>query len=408
MVERIVVTGLGAVSALGLTAEENWAAAKAGEGGIAPHTFDPGPHGPEAATNPAALVKGDALAALEKGVGRRVGASLDPFALYALLAAHEALRTAGLLGAPLGGRAAAVMGNGIGGLQTLEKGYERLFGMKVTKVHPLTIPRVMVSAPVSAIAMEFGITGPVFATSSACASSGHAIAQGAALIAGGLADLAVVGGSEAMASPGGMRSWEALQAMSDATCRPFSQGRDGMIVGEGGAALVLERESHAAARGAKPIAVYAGAGMSSDAFHWTQPSLEGTVSAMRQACEAAGVLDAPQILIAAHGTGTPVNDKNEALALRTLFGERIGAHPVIATKSNHGHVIGASAALQTVIALKALEAGLAPPILNYLGPDEDCAGLDLVLGAARPIEAKTLLVNAFAFGGLNVSLAFTR
>jgi nodulation protein E len=262
----------------------------------------------------------------------------------------------------------------------------------------------MVSAPVSAIAIEFGITGPVFATSSACASSAHAIAQGASLIAGGLADIAIVGGSEAMASPGGMRSWEGLQAMSEVACRPFSAGRDGMAIGEGGAALVIERESHAIARGAKPLGYYMGAGLSSDAFHWTQPSLEGATSAMRRAIEAGDLLDGGEVLISAHGTGTPLNDKNEAAAIRGLFGD--GGHPVIATKSAHGHLIGASAAAQAVIALRGLTEGLAPPILNYLGPDEECAGLDLVLGAARPIKARSLLVNAFAFGGLNASLAF--
>src|SRR5579863_4736513 len=406
MDEPIVVTGLGAVSALGLTADENWTAARDGDGGIKPHLLEPGPHGPPPVTTPVALVKGDAIGALEAAVGRRIGGSLDPFASYALLAAHEALGQAGLLGAPLGPRASAVFGNGIGGLVTLEKAYERFFGLKATKVHPLTVPRVMVSAPVSAIAIEFGITGPTFATSSACASAGHAIIQGASLIRDGLADLAVVGGSEAMASPGGVRSWEGLQAMSDTTCRPFSVGRDGMSIGDGGAALVLERESRAKARGATVLARYCGAGMSSDAFHWTQPSLEGAMTAMRQACEAGGFLDEDQVLISAHGTGTPLNDKNEAAAIRGVFGECAMRHPVIATKSAHGHVIGASAAVQAVIALKALHAGLAPPILGYLGPDEACGELDLVLDKARPITAKALLVNAFAFGGLNVSLAF--
>ncbi|MGH6957759.1 MAG: beta-ketoacyl-[acyl-carrier-protein] synthase family protein [Caulobacteraceae bacterium] len=406
MVERIVVTGIGAVSALGLTADENWAAARDGEGGVAIEVFDTAPHGPPPVSFPAAQVKGDAVAALEAALGRRIGGSLDPFAIYALKAAHEALSQAGLLGSPLGARAAAVMGNGIGGLRTLEKAYERLFGLKASKVHPLTVPRVMVSAPVSAIAMEFGITGPVFATSSACASSAHAITQGAGLIAQGLADVAVVGGSEAMASPGGVRSWEGLQAMSASACRPFSAGRDGMVIGEGGAALVLERESHAAARGARPLAIYAGAGLSSDAFHWTQPSLEGAVSAMRQACDAGGLLSGETVLICAHGTATPLNDKNEAAAIREVFGEGAARHPVIATKSAHGHVIGASAAVQSAIGLRALAEGLAPPILGYLGPDEDCAGLGLVLEKAAPTDAKALIVNAFAFGGLNCSLAF--
>src|SRR3984957_1016005 len=406
MPERIVVTGLGAVSALGLTADENWIAARDGQTGIAIHDFDTGPNGSGLKPNPAALVKGDPAPLLEAALGRRIAGSLDPFALYALKAAHEALQQAGLLGAPLGTRAAAVMGSGIGGLQTLEKGYERLFGLKAQKVHPLTVPKVMVSAPVSAIAMEFGIKGPLFSTSSACSSAAHAIAQGAALIAGGLADVAVVGGSEAMASPGGMRSWEGLQAMTDSTCRPFSKDRDGMAIGEGGAALVLESERHAELRGATPLAWYVGAGMTSDAFHLTQPSLDGAVSAMRQACEAGGFLAGEELLISAHGTGTPLNDRNEAAAMRELFGWAAPRHPVIATKSAHGHVIGASPAVQAVIALKGLAAGLAPPILGYLGPDEDCAGIDLVLGEARPIRAKSLLVNAFAFGGLNCCLAF--
>lgn len=414
MAEPIVVTGLGAVSALGLDAAENWAAALAGQGGIESHLFDTGeleplvrgPRGPEPFSAPVALVKGDAHAALEAALERRVGASFDVFSIYALKATHEALAQAGLLGERLGGRTAVIMGNGVGGLHTQEKAYEKFYGLRGGKVHPMTVPRAMMSAPASAIAMEWGATGAVFATSSACASSGHAIAQGAGLIALGMADVAIVGGSEAMATPGGMKSWEALQATSDTTCRPFSIGRDGMTIGEGGAALVIERLSHAEARGARPIATLAGFGQTSDAFHWTQPSLEGPVASMRQACEAAGILDGRQVLISAHGTGTPLNDKNESAAIHEVFGANAKRHPVIATKSGHGHVIGASAALQAVIALKALEAGMAPPILNFLGPDPEC-DVDLVLGQARAITARALLVNAFAFGGLNVSLAFT-
>jgi len=148
-------------------------------------------------------------------------------------------------------------------------------------------------------------------------------------------------------------------------------------------------------------------GLSSDAFHWTQPSLDGAVAAMTAACEQAGVTAAGQILISAHGTGTPLNDANEAAAIHAVFGARAKAHPVIATKSAHGHLIGASTAVQAVIALIALEARSAPPILNWLGPDPDC-DLDLVLGEARPIDADVLLLNAFAFGGLNTSLVFRR
>jgi nodulation protein E len=405
---RIVVTGLGAICALGHTAGETWTAAREGRGAIARHAFDPGPHGPEGHVTPAALVEGDVVGALEAALGRRVGASLDPFALFALKASHEALDQAGLIGAPaLERRTAVVFGHGFGGLHTLEASYERFYGQKAPRFHPLSVPKVMVSAAVSAAAMEFRIKGPVFAVSSACSSSGHAIAQGAAMIASGQADIALAGGSEAIATPGCLRGWEGLHAMTATTCRPFSSGRDGMAIGEGGGALVLEGLDHARARGAAILGELTGVGLSSDAFHWTQPSLDGAVAAMTTACEQAGVTAAGQILISAHGTGTPLNDANEATAIHAVFGARAKAHPVIATKSAHGHLIGAATAVQGVIALMALAERRAPPILNWLGPDPAC-DLDLVLGEARPIEAEVLLLNAFAFGGLNTSLVFRR
>jgi nodulation protein E len=403
---RIVVTGLGAVSALGVGAEANWSAARDGVCGIAQHTFDPGAHGPEPVTLPAALVQPGFADALEARMGRKLSATLDRFALFALASAFEALDQAGLIDHPaLDQRTAVVLGHGQGGQETLEKSYERFFGQKTQRMHPTSVPKIMVSGAASAVAMQFVIHGPVFATSSACASSAHAMVQGAGLIQTGLADIAVVGGSEAIATPGSMAGWQAIHALSDTTCRPFSAGRDGMVMGEGGAVLILEDREHALARGARILGEYLGAGMSSDAFHITQPSLDGTQAALRAACANAGLTDLDQVLISAHGTGTPLNDQNEAATLRAVFGDRAGRHPVIATKSAHGHLIGGSAALQAVIALKALEAGLAPPIQGYLGADPDC-DLDLVLGAARPITARHVLLNAFAFGGLNVSMAF--
>src|SRR5215472_3723568 len=238
---------------------------------------------------PVALVADDAVAVLEAALGRRVGGSLDMFSVYALKASHEALAQAGLIGERLGARAGAVIGNSTGGVRTLEKAFERFFGLRTGKIHPLTVPRLMGSAAVSAVAMEFGVTGPVFTTSSACSSSGHAIVQGAMLINAGMADVVIAGGTEAMCAPSGIRVWEGLQAMSETACRPFSAGRDGMVAGDGAAALILERESHATARGATPIATLAGMGQSSDAFHWTQPSLEGAIAAMAPAVEGAGL-----------------------------------------------------------------------------------------------------------------------
>ena len=405
---RIVVTGLGAISALGRGVGETWAAARDGHGAIAAHAFDPGPNGPEPHTTPAALVTGDIIGPLEAALGRKIGASLDPFALMALGPAHEALSQAGLLGDPvLEHRTALVLGHGFAGVHTLEASYERFYGQKAPRMHPLTVPKVMVSAPVSATAMEFKIRGPVFAVSSACASSGHAISQGAGFIASGECDVALVGGSEAIATPGCLRGWEGLSAITATTCRPFSAGRDGMAIGEGGAVIVLEALDHAQARGATILAEFAGAGLSSDAFHWTQPSLDGAVASMTKARAAARLGDAESVLICAHGTGTLLNDKNEAAAIRAVFGSRAQAHPVTATKSAHGHLIGAAAALQGVIGLMALIEGRAPPILGWLGADPEC-DLNLVLTPAQPIAADALLINAFAFGGLNTALIFRR
>jgi nodulation protein E len=403
---NIVVTGLGAVSALGHSAAENWTSARAGRSGIRAHLFDPGPCGPDAHTTPAALIEGEIVGALEASLGRRLGNSLDPFALLALKVCHEALSEAGLIGAAsLEHRCAIVLGHGFAGIHTLEASYERFYGQRLGKLHPLSVPKVMVSAPVSAVAMEFGVKGPVFAVSSACASSGHAIAQGAALIKSGQVDIAIVGGSEAIATPACLRAWEGLQAMSDTTCRPFSMGRDGMTIGEGAAALVLERETHAISREAPVLGRLSGVGFSSDAHHWTQPSLEGAVSAMRAALDQAHESGSRPILISTHGTGTPLNDRNEAAAINAVFGSDAKRHPVIATKSGHGHLIGASTALQAVIGLMAMSRSAAPPILGYLGPDPEC-DLDLVVGTSREIDVSTLLLNAFAFGGLNTSLVF--
>lgn len=406
MSRRIVITGWGALSSLGVTAAANWDAAREGRSGIAPHLFDGGQNAAAPFTLPAALTPDGFQGAFEARHGRKVSGSLDRFALLALCAAAEALEHAGLVGHPaLDHRTAIVLGHGQGGQETLEKAYERFFGLKSPRVHPSTVPKIMVSGGVSAIAMQFGVHGPVFATSSACASSAHAIVQGAGMIQTGMTDIAIVGGSEAIATPGCMCGWQMIQALAGETCRPFSKDRDGMVMGDGGAVLILEEYEHARARGAEILGEYLGAGMTSDAFHITQPSLEGTSAAMRQAIRAGDLADAEEVLISAHGTGTPLNDKNEAASIRSAFGDKAMNHPVIATKSAHGHLIGGSAALQTVIALHAIRAGLAPPVLNFNEPDPEC-DVDVVVGQVRPIKARRALVNAFAFGGLNVSMAF--
>ena len=401
-----VVTGLGAISPLGHSVSECWQNAQRGHCAIKQEVIDPGTNGPPPFSILVARVPGNPAKCLEERLLRRVGDSLDPFAVFALAAAAEAIERAALSDLALS-QAAVVFGHGMGGMHTLENGFERFYGRRTKHVHPLTVPRCMVSAAVSAITMEFDIRGPAFAVSSACASSGHAIAQGASLIASGLAEVAIVGGSEAIATPACLAAWDNLRAISSTACRPFSANRDGTAIGEGGAALVLESEAHARRRGAKILGIITGIGMSSDAHHITQPNKRGAVTSMRRACEQAGVIDQENLLISAHGTGTPLNDANENDAILEVFGTRTKTHQVIATKSAHGHLIGATTAMQAVLGLCSLEQRLAPPILNFTAADANCT-LNLVTGEARNISCEAVLVNSFAFGGLNCSLVLTR
>lgn len=403
---RIAVTGLGAVSALGATLDENWQAVVEGRGGVARHAMGSERGPPEPFELPLARVAPGYEKLVDEKLGRAFAAGLDPFARFVLGPSVEALAQAGLTGEPvLSERTAVVFGHGLCGLETLEVAYDRFFGQRSPRLHPATIPRAMVSAGASAAAMAFGIHGPVFATSSACASSAHAIAQAAGLIATGQVDVALAGGSEAVSTPGDLRAWEAIRAMSPTACRPFSVDRDGMVLGEGGAVLVLEDLERARARGAPILGELVGTGMSSDAFHITQPQVQGQTRAIRQAATQAGLVGRDDILVSAHGTGTPLNDAAETQSLVEVFGEAARGLPVIATKSAHGHLIGGSAALQAALGLRALAEGLAPPVLNFTQKDPAC-DLDVVTGAARKIGARMLLQNAFAFGGLNVALAF--
>lgn len=404
--KRIAVTGLGAVSALGPSMAQNWQAVVAGRCGIDRAVIGASPHGPGGLDLPIAQVAQGFDRLLDERFGRPLSAGLDPFARFALAAALEAVDRSTLRGHPvLSERTAIIFGHGHGGLQALEAGYERFFGLKSAHVHPATVPKTMVSAAVSAASMVLQVRGPVFAVSSACASSAHAIVQGAQMIAAGEIEVALVGGSEAVCTAGWVRGWEALRAMSATACRPFSADRDGMVLGEGAAVLVLEDLDHARARGAPLLGELIGWGMSSDALDMTRPSPAGQARAIRKAVQHARVLDRDDILVSAHGTGTPLNDPAETESLVEVFGERARALPVIATKSAHGHLIGASAALQAALGLCALAEALAPPILNFTARDPKC-DLNLVTGEARPIASRLLLQNAFAFGGLNVALVF--
>jgi nodulation protein E len=401
MTRRVVVTGLGCVSALGQGVQTGWANLIAGESGVrrlsrtmpdASHLVMDGPAG--------YLERVDGTA-VEAFAGRRLLSQVDRVAAQALVATHEALGDAGLLDEPaMRAGAFIVYGGASGGNGTVEDGFKRVFLLKQATVHPLSIPRAMSSASVSQISMAFGIKGTAFAVSSACSSSAHAISEAMHMIRAGRTKIVVTGGTDASITIGAWISWKALQAMSPTACRPFSAGRDGMVLGEGAATLVLEDYEHAVARGATIYAEVIGAGGSSDAFHLTQPDGIGAVSAMRAAYADAGFGPDVPALISAHGTATPLNDKTEAGAIREVAGEFLDRHAVIATKSAHGHLLGAGGALEFLIGVLALRERRAPAVLNYLGLDPEC-DLPLVLGEARSIDAEVLVSNAFAFGGLN-------
>lgn len=405
---RVAITGLGCVSGLGQGMAATWAGLTDGVGAIRPLSRRFAADDRFTIEGPAAFIDAVDGSALEAYAGRRVTTQLDPVAAYALVATHEALEGAGLLDQPaLLADAAILYGGASGGNITLEEAYSRLFLKGQSGVHPLTIPKYMTSAAVGQISMLFGVRGMAYAIASACASSAHAIAEAMHLVRAGRARIVIAGGADASISFGSWTAWKALRAMAPDACRPFSIDRKGMVLGEGAASLVLEDLDHARARGATIHAEVIGAGASSDAFDLTQPDGIGAVAAMNQALADAGLSVDEPCLVSAHGTGTPLNDKMEAEALREVFGASLDRHAVIATKSAHGHLLGAGGAIEFVAGVRALETDLAPPILGHLGHDPEC-DLPLVLGGARAIGHEVLVSNSFAFGGMNSVLVARR
>jgi nodulation protein E len=335
-------------------------------------------------------------------------AFLDRFAQFAMIAADEAITHAGVEWTEdLREETAIVTGSCIGGRGAEEAGYWELFHHNRTRVHPLTIALGMSNAGASHISMKYGIRGPAYTISTACSSSAHAIGQAFWMIRSGAAPMAIAGGSEAPLFLGSLKAWEAMRVISKDTCRPFSADRSGLILGEGGAMLVLEPLEDAIARGATPLAEIVGFGMSSDASHLTQPSESGATSAMRRAVRDSGLSLEQFGYINAHGTGTEANDRTETAAIRATFGPLADRLAVSSTKSMHGHTLGAAGALEAVASVLALKHGVLPPTANYTTPDPAC-DLDVIPNQARHKDVEACLSNSFAFGGLNAVLAFKR
>ncbi|MBS0433013.1 MAG: beta-ketoacyl-[acyl-carrier-protein] synthase family protein [Proteobacteria bacterium] len=401
---RVVITGMGAICALGHDAREVWTGMREGQSAIAPLA---GFENQGLRVKVAAQVRDfDPLRHFDE----KKLLLLDRVSQFVLIAAREAVSQSGIDFAAdesLRARTACVIGTGTGGEQTNDECSRRLYKEGNPRLHPLSIVRRMMSAPASQVSIEFGITGPAFVTSSACASANHAFAQAFALVRSGVADVALAGGAEACLTLGVLRAWEAMRVLADDTCRPFCKQRRGLVLAEGAGLFVLEDFDHARARGAEILAEFAGAGMSADAGDIVLPSDTGAASAIRAALDDAQ-LNADEVdYINAHGTGTPANDPTETRAIRKVFGDYADSLAVSSTKSLHGHALGAAGAIELIAAIGALREGILPPTANFLDRDPEC-DLDYVPNTAREREVRAVLSNAFAFGGLNAVVALRR
>lgn len=405
MQRRVAVTGIGAISALGHNAREFWHSLEQGRSGIAALR----------AVDPALLRFSNAAEVRDFSPGDHFDEKeislLDRFAQLGVVAAREAITQAGIEWTqPLRERTAIVTGSCAGGQNTEDEGFVNLYRKNIPRVNPFTIPRTMENGAASRISLETGVVGPTYTISTACSSSNHAVGQAFWLVRSGAAEMAITGGSEAFFSLGFLKAWEAMRVVSPDTCRPFSKDRRGLILGEGAAMLVLEPLDAARARGAAILGEIVGFGMSSDAFHITQPSPDGAARAIRAALSDAsfsGTNLAPESIgyINAHGTATMANDAAETTAIRRVFGAHADRVAVSSTKSMHGHTLGAAGAIEAVATVLALRHGILPPTANFTEPDPAC-DLDVIPNIARPAAVEFALSNSFAFGGLNAVLAF--
>lgn len=395
---RVVLTGMGCVSALGVGVEPFWRELTAGRHGFRMHV-------PENAADQAERLLAHAwdYRAADHFTENDLR-MLDRNAQIAIVACREAVARSKLPLAPdLARRTAVVIGTTIGGMSTLDDSFFRLYSERKDRLHPFTVPRLITNAAASHAAIQFGVTGPVMAVASACSSANNAVGEAMWMIRSGRIDAAIAGGTEACLTFGCIRAWEALRVVARDGCRPFSAGRSGLVLGEAAGIVVLEERERALARGAPILAELIGYGGSADANDMVHPTEDGPVLAMTQALEDAGVRPEEIDYVNAHGSGTLVNDATETAALKRVFGAHAKRLPISSTKSMHGHALGASAGLELIATVQAMHTGLVPPTANYQGPDPAC-DLDYVPNEARRVTVRTAINNSFAFGGLNAVL----
>lgn len=395
---RIVITGLGGLCGLGLDAPSIWQAMREGRSAIRPFVKVP-------QRDLKVQTGGEIVDLSTDSIERRRLITMDRFSVLAVLAAGEAIRHAGLdLEAIDRTRVGVTVGTGVCGWEAIEDSYRQVFLEGKSRAGVFTVPRVMPSAPSGQVSMQYGLKGPVFGVTSACASSNNAFAVAMDQLRLGRADIMLAGGTEAPMIYGVLKAWDALRILSPDTCRPFSADRLGLVLGEGAGIAVLETYDHARARGATILAELAGSGLSGDASDIVAPTLEGPMAAIRACLADADLAPEDVDYINAHGTGTKVNDQIETQAIRQVFGKHADSLSVSGTKSMHAHCLGASGSLELIACVMAIREGLVPPTANYREKDPDC-DLDVTPNVARERPVRVAMSNAFAFGGTNAVIA---
>ncbi|MBI3169061.1 MAG: beta-ketoacyl-ACP synthase II [Chloroflexi bacterium] len=412
MQERIVITGMGTVSPLGLNAKESWSNAAAGVSGVAPiKQFDS--HEANLQVHIAAEVKNFKP---EEFMDAREARRRDRFEQFAIAASREALKDSGLqVTEQNAGRIGVIISSAIGGLHSLQEATLTNYKEGPRKVSPFMIPMLMANGGAGMAAIEFGIKGPCFSVASACASGADGIGTALMMLRTGMIDAALAGASEATITSTGVAAFDRVGAMSRRndeymmTPQPFDKNRDGLVMGEGAALLVLERESDAKARGANILAELAGYGATADAYHVTAPHEHGAggAAAMLMALSSAKANIDEVGYINAHGTGTSLNDQAETRAVKAAFGDLAYKVPISSTKSMTGHMMGATGALEVVFCVNAIREGILPPTIHYETADPEC-DLDYIPNKAREVKVTLALSNAFGFGGHNAVLAIRK
>jgi 3-oxoacyl-[acyl-carrier-protein] synthase II len=407
---RVVITGVGLVSSLGIGTEANWEALCAGKSGIGRITrFDPSAFSAQIAGE----VKGfDPLQFIEKKDIKK----MDVFIQFAMAAAQFAMDDSGYQVNPAcASRVGVFIASGIGGFSTIEREHKALLDGGPRKISPFFIPSAIINLAAGQVSIRFGAKGPNSATCTACSASAHAIGDAFEIIKRGDADAMIAGGSEAAITPMGVGGFAAMRALStrndepERASRPFDVDRDGFIIGEGAGVLILEELEAARRRGARIYAELVGYGMAGDAYHITAPSEDGdgAVRVMSMALKSASVAPSDVQYINAHGTSTPHNDRLETLAIKRCFGDHAYKVAISSTKSMTGHLLGAAGGLEAGITVLAIERGLIPPTINLEHPDPEC-DLDYVPGKSRQADITYALSNSFGFGGTNAALLFKR